>query len=213
MGRVTDGTARGRRLPFALADGYVRPQERSLADKLTLAAAIAGLVRFAGRADTWEKLFVQEPAVMMAGLLATRSEARRADFAELIQTDPSAAAAELRGFARQVGVWLERAATAGRAAFSAQLQAMDGRDAVTHLVRAIAAVPDAAPGTLAAAILAVTGTAAPPDAVGRARAARQALVDAHERLLNVVAALGPAVARRFEARLGSGEIDPRSASS
>ena len=98
--------------PMRSAEGYVRPQERSLADKLTLAAAIAGLVRFAGDADarggTWAKLFAQEPAVMMAALLATRAEERRARFAELIETDARGAAAELVGL-RAAGRGLARA--------------------------------------------------------------------------------------------------------
>lgn len=200
QGRVTDGTARERRLPYGLSSGYIRPQERSLADKLTLAAAIAGLVNFSGRQDTWEKLFAQEPAVTMAGLLATRTDARRVRFAGLIETDPPAAAAELRDFARRVGLWLDRAA--GRAAFSAQLRAIDGRSALTALVRTLSQ-----PGDLAAAVLSLAGDP-PADPIARARHARQALIDAHEQLLNVVATLGPAVERRFAARLGSGEIDP-----
>ncbi len=211
-GRITDGTARGRRLPYALSEGYVRPQERSLADKLTLAAAIAGLVRFAGAADarggTWAKLFAQEPAVMMAALLATRAEERRARFAELIETDARGAAAELVRFARQVEAWLERASTAGRAAFAAQLRAIDSRAAVSELVRTLARAGDADPAAVAAAVRHIAGGGDTGDAIARARAARQALVDAHEQLINVVAALRPVVERRFEARLASGEIDP-----
>ena len=211
-GRVTDGTARGRRLPYALCEGYVRPQERSLADKLTLAAAIAGLVRFAGEPDarggTWAKLFAQEPAVMMAALLATRAEERRARFAELIETDARGAAAELVGFARQVEAWLERASTAGRAAFAAQLRAIDSRAAVSELVRTLARAGDADPAAVAVAVRRIAGGGDAGDAIARARAARQALVDAHEQLINVVAALRPVVERRFEARLASGEIDP-----
>ena len=211
-GRVTDGTARGRRLPYALCEGYVRPQERSLADKLTLAAAIAGLVRFAGEPDarggTWAKLFAQEPAVMMAALLATRAEERRARFAELIETDARGAAAELVGFARQVEAWLERASTAGRAAFAAQLRAIDSRAPVSELVRTLARAGDADPAAVAVGVRRIAGGGDAGDAIARARAARQALVDAHEQLINVVAALRPVVERRFEARLASGEIDP-----
>ena len=35
--------------PYGLAPGHIRPQERTLADKLTLTASIARLVNFAGR--------------------------------------------------------------------------------------------------------------------------------------------------------------------
>lgn len=214
-GRVTDGTARGRRLPYALADGYLRPQERTPADRLTLAAAIAGLIRFPDGADaaagqgTWARLFAQEPAVMMAELLALAPEPRRVRFAELIETDPPAATAELVRFAGRVAAWLGRASTAGRAAFAAQLEAIERRSAVPELVRALAAAGDAAPAEVAATVLAITGgRGGPGDAITRARAAQQALADAHDQLLNVVAALRPEVERRFAARLASGEIDP-----
>ena len=141
--RVTDGAARPKRLGFALADGYVLPQERTLAERLALAGRIAGLVGFVDAsntaAGTWAKLFEQEPAVVMAGLLAVAPEARRGDFAALLETDPSAAAAELAGFARQVAGWLARAA--GRQAFAAQLGVIEGRAALTGLVYALAAGP------------------------------------------------------------------------
>lgn len=208
--RVTDGTARSRRLGYALAEGYVLPQERTLADRLALTAAVAELVGFSGATDdgqgTWGRLFAQEPAVVMAGLLAVAPEARRADFAARLETDPEAAARELAGFARRVEDWLARAAR--RDAFSAQIAVIEGRAALTGLVHALAAAADLRPAALAALVLDADGVVPAGDAVEQARAARAALAKAHEQLLNIVAALRPAVQRAFEARLASGQLDP-----
>ena len=205
--RVTDGTARARRLGHALAAGYVLPQERTLADRLALVAEVAGLVGFAdaagGVSGTWARLFEQEPAVVMARLLAVAPEARRAGFVAALEGDPAAAARELHGFARQVADWLARAA--GRDAFAAQIGVIEGRTALTGMVQALAGTDDPRPGALAALVL---GGEAAGDALDRARGAREALVQAYDQLLNIVAALRPAVLRAFEARLASRTLDP-----
>ena len=93
----------------------------------------------------------------------------------------------------------------GRGLFAAQLAAIDGSATLTGLVRDLAGAGHADPAALAALVLAVAGPAQlPANAIGRARAARDALVQGHELLLNIVAALRPAVSRAFETRLASG---------
>ncbi len=76
-------------------------------------------------------------------------------------------------------------------------------------MQALAHAETATPGALASAVLAVLGTGpAAGDAIERALAARQALIDGYDQLLNIVAALRPTVERSFEERLGSGLVDP-----
>lgn len=211
-GRVTDGTARERRLGYALADGYMVPQELGLAERLALAARLAGLVRFYARgnapAGTWARLFEQEPLVIMAEVLAFKASEQAHRFAALIETDVHAAAAELVGLARRIDGWLARFAASGRHLFEAQLEAGDSR-AVLAGLRDLAGAEDARPAALVARLHPEpAATGAGQDAIARAHAARQALVRAHDRLLNIVAVMRPAVARAFDARLTSGEIDP-----
>ena len=212
--RITDGTARDRRLAPALAEGYVRPAERSLSDHLALLAAIAGQIRFHDAtnrpAGTWAKLFAQEPAAMMSELLALGPEDARARFAERAACDPEGAARELRDLARRVSLWLGRAASRGRDRFGAQIDAIAARPELLRLVETLAAAEETTPERLAELTRESLAAGRRPaaDAIERARAARQALLDAQEQLLNIVAALRPMVEETLDVRLGSGRIDP-----
>ena len=147
---------------------------------------------------------------MMAALLATRAEERRARFAELIETDARGAAAELVGTSRgRSRPGWSAASTAGRAAFSAQLRAIDSRAAVSELVRTLARAGDARPGARRGGGAARRGRRRTPAtrSRGRARPGRRSSTRTSSSSTSSPRC-GPAVERRFEARLASGEIDP-----
>ncbi|MEM8572383.1 MAG: hypothetical protein AAGG56_15960 [Pseudomonadota bacterium] len=211
--RVRDGSCRDTRRARALDDKYFLPEERSLPIHLARSAAVAGGIGFVNDANvpvgTWQRLFAEEPAAIMAELIAVSPEDERARFAELIETDPAAAATELLALARRVHDWLERASTRGRALFSAQLEGLRNRDDPFALATALASSERADPAALAQ-IVQETGfrSGAGTGAIAQARAACQALARAHDQLLNIMATLRPKVEAAFETRVASGLIDP-----
>jgi len=229
MPPVTDGTARDRRQPFALAQGYVRPQERTLHDHLAAAARNAALIRLPGgegpSEQTWAALFAREPAVAMAELLALRGDDLRLRFEAALERDPVAALARIAelaaGITRLRGVLL----AAGEAALVARMDAVD-EDAFAGRTRSllsprtvgilalVASQAAAGPGGLG---LAVTEARRPDlgllargrlDPLAAVAAARDGLGDAFGLLLNLATALRPVLLEAFEARLASGRIDP-----
>ena len=108
--RLGDGVRQRDRLPGALADGYFRADERDFATLLARLPQMAERLRFIdahNRPDgSWHRLFAREDAVVMADILATRTEPLERRFLDALYRDLHRAEGELWALARRIDGWM-----------------------------------------------------------------------------------------------------------
>ncbi len=108
---ITDGVAQNQRLPQALAEGYIRVDERSFEDLLVVGKDIAANLYFYGQNNepkgTWERLFTSDALVIMAMMLHV--DLPRIDLAFQHQTDhpPETHLPPVFEYYVQVDFWLQ----------------------------------------------------------------------------------------------------------
>jgi len=105
--RIRDGTAQRDRLPGALADGYIRPDEMTVADLVTLTARLADNLRFEPRkgsgrfrtsradgsgGDDWSDLYAGQPVVVLAEMVSLDVPTERVRLQGLGEVDERARA-------------------------------------------------------------------------------------------------------------------------
>ncbi|MEL6678916.1 MAG: hypothetical protein AAFQ51_09430, partial [Pseudomonadota bacterium] len=200
---VADGTAQETRMPAALAEDWILPQERGLADWIAVLATLSDHVRFGGVDDppgSWRRLFDSDPITVMAEVLTFRPEEALTRFLTTLERAPTEARGESAALSATLDRWV-RVLHAGEVGeVDTQLALLDADGA-------------AAAGSLAAdraRVLSAVGRRAPrgESPVAAARAARDALITEFEDLLNAVAVLRPSVEVAFSERVSSGRLDP-----
>ncbi|TVQ37900.1 MAG: hypothetical protein EA356_03560, partial [Geminicoccaceae bacterium] len=106
---VTDGVDQAGRLPPALADGYVRVDERDVASRIAGLVDLAGHLPFVDLGNrphgTWQDLWLAEDAAVMALILAERRNLREGAFTRLMERDASAALLAVVDLAFTIESW------------------------------------------------------------------------------------------------------------
>ncbi|TCP40186.1 hypothetical protein [Rhodovulum marinum] len=177
--RVSPGARADARLPAALDPIALRVRPATLAEDFAAAGR-----RLGAEVPPLARLFLDEPAYLLAEILAFRPEDAEQAFDIALDKAPETAPALVRALALRLGDWVAR--------IKARLPGLsDARPA-----RVMQAVLTGAPGADRAA-------ATPADPLARLHLATARLRSTHALLRNAVASLQPAAARTFEARLAS----------
>ncbi|MEL7277010.1 MAG: baseplate J/gp47 family protein [Pseudomonadota bacterium] len=202
---VSDGQAQENRPLPALSPDWIRPQERTLADWISLVATLSRHVRFGGReagGRSWRRLFDSDPLTMMAEILAFRPDEALTEFLTVLDRTPLDAAEHIARLSDEVDRWVNALHRADIAAVDTQIHQLGAAEAEATLGIRIA------PGRARALSAVGVSTTEADTPVGAARAARDKLVADFEDLLSVIAQLRPTVEVAFSERVSSGTLDP-----
>ncbi|TCM86121.1 hypothetical protein [Rhodovulum steppense] len=213
--RVPPGSLSDERLPGPLDPIDLGPRPETLAETFCAAGRRLGAegtnLRPEAEISTLARLFLNEPAYLLAELLAFRAEDEEQLFSIALEDDPEGAVARVGALARRLRDWIARIRTQLPEAFSKQLQRLNVEGALEARLPGLAVPMTEGVMTAVQAVdagRAPRAEAGPEDQIARLIRIEAQLRATHALLRNAVASLQPAAAVAFQTRITSGEIDP-----
>lgn len=210
---VTPGVLEGSRLPQPLDDRTPRILPLSLAQSFCSAGKHLGAqdayLRSATDVGPWARLFLSEPAYVLAEVISFHPEDAARQFERAIEEDPDAAIQQIGDLSRRLRDWLSRIETANLTVFSKQIAQINAEADLLHRLKSLSRNKTkdvlAAVKSWGVSARALSGDR---DALQKARAIETGLRGNHALLRNTVATLQPIAQTAFDARIASGNMDP-----
>ncbi len=211
--KVTPGALEGERLPQPLEDRPLNLRPLRLAEAFCAAGTHLGAqdayMRSAADIGPWARLFLAEPAYVLAELISFHAEdaARRFDVA--LEEDPDAALQQIGTLSRRLRDWLIRIKASHLSLFSKQINQIDAEADLTPRLNGLSR--SKSKDVLAAVQswgIAARALEDNRDALHKARAIETGMRGTHALLRNTVVTLQPVAKTAFDARIASGNMDP-----
>ncbi|MFK7880973.1 baseplate J/gp47 family protein [Roseobacter sp.] len=210
---VTPGASAHSRLPQPLENRQVRLRSLSVAEAFCHAGEHLGaqdaFLRNAADVGPWARLFLSEPAYLLAEVISFNADDAALKFEIAIEEDPDKAIQQIGDLSRRLKDWLERIEASHQALFSKQIAQINAEADLLKRLKGLSRNKTkdilAAVKTWGVSARALSGDR---DALQKARAIETGLRGNHALLRNTVASLQPIAQRGFDARIASGDMDP-----
>ncbi|MDW3223295.1 MAG: hypothetical protein R8G34_10475 [Paracoccaceae bacterium] len=210
---VTPGALDRLRLPQPLEERSLKLLPLDLAQSFCRAGKHLGAqnVHLISAADVgpWARLFLSEPAYVLAEVLSFHPEDEARRFERAMEEDPDAAIQQIGDLSRCLRDWLARIETAQLTIFSKQIAQINAEADLIHRLNSLSR--NKSKDVLAAVKswgVSARALSDDRDALQKARAIETGLRGNHALLRNTVATLQPMAQTAFEARIASGNMDP-----
>lgn len=211
--KVTPGAFAHLRLPQPLKDRVVTLRPLNLAEAFCRAGQHLGAQdAYLSRAEEigpWARLFLSEPAYVLAELIAFRPDDAARAFDVAIEEDPDQAIQQVGDLSRRLRDWFARIQVSHLTEFSKQI---DQINAEADLVQRLKSLSRNKTTDVLAAVkswgVSALALSSDRDALQKARAIETGLRGNHALLRNTVATLQPIAHKAFDARVASGNMDP-----